>query len=324
MKPSAPARWLIFFHQLPAQPAALRVRIWRRLAALGAVLLKNSVYVLPSTDAAREDLHWLLQEIETAGGEGAICQAVFIAGLSDAQVVARFQEERSADYAGFIAEAAKLVDVPASAGLADQVARLRRRLGEIVALDFFASPAREGADAVLDDLERRARAALAPTVAADAKRADYRGRTWTTRAGIYVDRIASAWLIRRFIDAKARFRFLDRGGKVKPGEVGFDLAGGEFTHVGEHCSFEVLVERFGLDDPALRHLADIIHDLDIKDGKHLRPETAGIATAIRGITLTHPQDAERLAAGCSLFDSLLLALRHQHAQAKKPRLAPRG
>jgi hypothetical protein len=321
--PASP-RWLLFFHQLPPQPASLRVKVWRRLSTIGAVQLKNSVYALPNTDAAREDLQWLLQEIGAEGGEGTVCQATLIDGLTDDQVVALFQEARAADYREFAEQAGKLERLPATAALADQVARLRRRLGEIVAIDFFSAPARESAEAQVDGLERRVRSALEPVPGGAAKTSRYRGRAWATRSGVFIDRIASAWLIRRFIDAQARFRFIERDGGLEHGEIGFDLAGGEFTHVGERCTFEVLVEHFGLGEAAIRHLAEVIHDLDIKDGRYARPETDGIAVAIRGITLVEQDDAKRLELGRALFDQLLAALRHQHVPPRKARPAAKA
>jgi hypothetical protein len=134
---------------------------------------------------------------------------------------------------------------------------------------------------------------------------EYRGRTWVTRQGVHVDRIASAWLIRRFIDPDAAFKFVvAKGYRPAAGELRFDMYDAEFTHEGDCCTFEVLVARLALDDPALRAIAEIVHDIDLKDGKYGRPQTAGVESLIAGLALGHRDDEERLARGGALFDDL--------------------
>jgi hypothetical protein len=126
-----------------------------------------------------------------------------------------------------------------------------------------------------------------------------------TRTGIKVDRMASAWLIRKFIDPKATFKFVPaKGYQPAGGELRFDMFEAEFTHEGDLCTFEVLVRRFGLDDPGLRHLAEIVHDIDLKDAKYGRDEAAGIGQLVAGIAAAHAGDEERLARGAALFDDL--------------------
>lgn len=132
------------------------------------------------------------------------------------------------------------------------------------------------------------------------------GRTWVTRHGVHVDRMASAWLIRRFIDPQARFKFVPaRGYRPEPGELRFDMFQAEYTHEGELCTFQVLVRRFGLGDPALSAIGEIIRDIDCKDGKHERPETAGVAALIDGLAEAGPDDETRLSRSAPLFDGLL-------------------
>jgi len=147
--------------------------------------------------------------------------------------------------------------------------------------------------------------------------APYRGRTWVTRRGVLVDRIASAWLIQGFLDHEARFRFVTPGEAPAPGELRFDMAEADFGHEGDRCTFETLVERFSPDDPALRQLAEIIHDLDLKDGKYGRVETPGVALLIAGLAASEPDDAARIHQGRGLFDCLYSALR----PGPTPRLA---
>jgi hypothetical protein len=164
-----------------------------------------------------------------------------------------------------------------------EVVRLRRRLAALTGIDFFGAPGREIAEGLVSDLERQVHAR--PAAVPRATRLDeLRGRTWVTRKGVHIDRIASAWLIRRFVDADGRFKFVPaRGYRPEPGELRFDMFEAEFTHEGDQCTFEVLVARLGLDDPALGPLAEIVHDIDLKDGKFGRPEVAGIEPLIAGL-----------------------------------------
>ncbi len=135
--------------------------------------------------------------------------------------------------------------------------------------------------------------------------AQHRGRTWVTRTGIKMDRMASAWLIRKLIDPEARFKFVPaKGYQPERGELRFDMFEAEFTHEGELCTFEVLVQRFGLTDPALRAIAEIVHDIDLKDAKYGREEAPGIGQLVAGIAAAHADDEARLARGSALFDDL--------------------
>jgi len=324
MAPAGEAQWLLLIHQLPPKPDYLRVKVWRRLQRLGAIAIKNSVYVLPRSEQAQEDFQWVLQEIAPQGGEASICEARFVQGLSDAQVEAMFRSARDADYA-VVAEEARRAreDLPRRATIAPErraqgeaeLARFKRRRDEIVAIDFLGAPGRVTADAALTALESRLRAASVTTAGhgrASKPTAPTRmhGRTWVTRKGIHIDRIASAWLIRKCIDPKARFRFVAaKGYRPAAGELRFDMFAAEYTHQGDHCTFEVLLQRFGLDDPALRHIAEIVHDIDLKDCKFRRPEAPGIERLIAGICMSQPQDPQRLTRGAAVFDDLYRSFR---------------
>lgn len=234
-------RWLLLIHQLPPKPDYLRVKVRRRLRKLGAVPLKQTVYVLPNTDEALEDLQWLRQEIETDGGSAVIAAADFIEGISDQEVEALLTGEQPT----------------ASPG---------------------SQPARE---------------AVRP------------GQVWVTRRDVHVDRISSAWLIRRFIDPKARFKFVSsRGYTVRKGELGFDMSGAAYTHEGTDCTFQTLIRRFGLKDQGLRVLGEIVHDIDCKDELFGRPETAGVESMIRGLVRSVSDDNERLERGRALLNDL--------------------
>ena len=309
--------WLLLIHQLPAKPAYLRVKIWRRLQALGAVAVKNAVHALPMNEETQEDFEWLLREIQDGGGEAFACEARLIDGLSDEEVQALFDRARDADYAELVKDARALAKSlrpnaksEARAELRVQVARLRKRLTEIVSVDFFGAIGRETAEGLVKNLEARLNEDEAVTDKAivDSGASAFgtlRNRTWVTRQGVYVDRIASAWLIRRFIDPEAHFKFVaGKGYRPDEGELRFDMFEAEFTHEGDKCTFEVLLERSALKDPALRAIAEIIHDIDLKDSKFGRTEVAGIRTLLEGISVTTKDDSERIARGTGVFNNL--------------------
>jgi hypothetical protein len=314
--------WLLLIHQLPPKPAYLRVKIWRRLQGLGAVAIKNTVYALPLGEQSTEDLQWVLREIVEGGGEGTICEARFVDGLDDRQVEALFHAARDADYAQ-IADEARRLEVDGAAhvdgreAIVAQIGRLRRRFLDVAAIDFFGAPGREAVDGLLTGLEARMQPE-APTRDAGTLSA-LRARTWVTRTGIHVDRIASAWLIRRFIDPDARFKFVPaRGYQPETGELRFDMFEAEFTHVGDRCTFEVLLGHAGLEDPALQAIAEIVHDIDLKESKFERPETTGIGHLIAGIAMNHAGDEARLARGEAVFADLYAYFRRKPDGAKPP------
>ncbi len=304
------ARWLMLIHQLPAKPAYARVKIWRRLKGLGAVTVKNSVYALPSNTETQEDFAWLVKEIAELGGEAFVCEARMIDGLGDGEVQALFDAARDEDYAEIAAAARDLAGKRADgtdAEFATQAARLRKQLDEIVAIDFFGADGREPAEGLVSGLEAGLHEEENAVIATETKAASdpLKGRTWVTRQGVQVDRIASAWLIRRFIDEAARFKFVPGTGyAAQPGELRFDMFEGEFTHRGDRCTFEVLLAEAKLDDPALAAIGEIIHDIDLKDGKYGREEAAGVRSLIAGIAASHVDDPQRLERGAVLLDDL--------------------
>jgi hypothetical protein len=313
--PAASARWLLLVHQLPPKPAYLRVKIWRRLQGLGAVSVKNSVYALPMNEQAREDFQWLLREIERGGGEGMTCEANLVDGMSDQHVRGLFDAARDADYAQVAKELRGLAARGKRGGarrkgaseIKPQLAKLRRRLVEIAAIDFFNATGRLSVEGLLTELEARL-AEPSPPPQEEAKTmkhapAELKGKIWVTRRGVHIDRIACAWLIRRFIDATARFKFVAaKDYDAAPGELRFDMFKAEYTHEGDRCSFEVMLDRVGFDDAALRAIGEIVHDIDLKDGKFAREQTAGIAHVIAGLCLTQPDDAARIERGSAVFD----------------------
>jgi hypothetical protein len=309
----ASPRWLLLIHQLPAKPAYARVKAWRRLQALGAVTVKNAVYALPANDESREDFAWLAKEIEELGGEAIVCEATLVEGLSDDDLRGLFETARDEDYGRISNEAraiaARLAAEPSDSELAEaatQTARLRRQFDQVVAIDFFGSNSRLAAQGLVSGLEASIQGEGEEMAKQPAPPAGpLKKRTWVTRQQIQVDRIASAWLIRRFIDREAQFKFVPSSGyKPEAGELRFDMFEGEFTHQGDRCTFEVLVAHAGLNDAALTAIGEIIHDIDLKDDKYGRAETAGVKSLIAGIATPGADDEQRLARGAVLLDGL--------------------
>ena len=308
--------WLLLIHQLPTKPAYFRVKIWRRLQGIGAVAMKSTVYALPANGETQEDFEWLLKEIIEGGGEAMVCEARLIDGLSDAQARALFDAARDEDYQaiaqetrGLSAKVDAATDQKERAEWRAQARRLRKRLADIVAIDFFGATGRLVAEGLLHGLEGRI--AEDQEMTKDQARmtrqatSSLKKRTWVTRKGVYVDRIASAWLIRRFIDPEATILFVPGKDYVpNEGELRFDMFDGEFTHEGDRCTFEVLLVRAGLNDAALHAIAEIVHDIDLKDGKFGREETPGIAHLIAGIAAANANDEDRVAQGAPVFDNL--------------------
>ena len=312
---SSSTKWLLLLHQLPAKPAYLRVKVWRRLQALGAISIKNAVYVLPASDQAQEDFEWLRKEIIEGGGEALICEARLIDGLSDHDVCSLFNGTRDGEYAEIASEARSLSRKPAAresaesqAELKAQFARLKSRYAQNVAIDFFDATGRLTAENLMSGLERSlSQAEVEATMpeASTIKAQEMRSRVWVTRRGVHVDRIACAWMIRRFIDKDARFKFVVAKGYVPDrDELRFDMFDAEFTHEGDRCSFEVLLQRARIEDHALQLIAEIVHDIDLKDHKFGRDETAGVKTLIDSICTDTAIDEERVARGSVLFDDL--------------------
>ena len=310
---------MLLIHQIPPKPAYLRVKIGRHLQRIGAVPIKNSVYALPRNDETQEDFQWVLREVVKGGGDASIVEARFIDGLSDEQVLALFQSAREEDYRELAKQAREVAASLPKRGpppenrrieVANQIARLRQRLSELSAIDFFGAPGREIAEGLVSGMEARMKPIVESKEAAKAtlRSEEYGGRTWVTRAGIKVDRMASAWLIRKFIDPQARFKFVPaKGYEPQKGELRFDMFEAEFTHEGDLCTFEVLLDRFGLDELGLRAIAEIVHDIDVKDAKYGREEAPGVGRLVAGIAAAHPEDEARLARGAALFDDLYAA-----------------
>jgi hypothetical protein len=288
--------WLLLLHQVPPNPPYLRAKILRRLRQIGAFALKNSAYLLPDGEEPSEDFQWLLKEIRADGGEGWVLRTEFVAGLTDDSIKESFREMRATDYRQLLADAQS-----ADAALR----KIRKRFDEIARIDFFEAQGKQEVLNLMKEMETGVH-----TTAAASAAAEFKGRRWTTRDGIKVDRTACCWLIIRFIDANAEISFVDPNQYVhRNGEIRFDMFEGEITHEGDRCSFEVLIERCDLREAALGAVAEIVHDLDLKDSKFGRPQTAGVAAMLEGLALRHQDDQQRMKEGFVIFDSLYERLR---------------
>ena len=317
--------WLLLLHSLPPKPPYLRAKVLRRLAKLGALPLKRSAYILPADEGTLEDFQWLCREIREEGGEAWVVDARFVAGLRAEEIRERFRVLRSTEYRALAAEARALLDRlrgqdPEQSNPAIETDRrnLTRRLEATRGVDFFHAPEREEVEALMSTIDR-----LLDTNSSKpahvSTREELRSRTWVTRTGVKVDRMASAWLIRRFIDPAATFTFVapEQTASI-PGAVRFDMFEGEFTHDGNRCTFEVLLPVSGReDDRGLAAIAEIVHDLDLRDDRYQRSENQGVAALIAGIVSRFDDDHRRLAESAPLFDALYASL--GGAVAKPPR-----
>jgi hypothetical protein len=295
--------WLLLMFSLPAKQASKRVEIWRRLRRIGALALRRSGYLLPNTPENQERFQWLAAAVRRTKGGASVVQVRAIDDLPTDELQKMFTEARSRDYESLLRELKKL---PGSSRPAPALlTRMRKRFREIAGIDFFNSPLRSRVESLLEQMENREEAAA---VTRRRPRKEYRGRTWVTRPRPGIDRVSSAWLIRRFIDPEARFEF-DAGGRGIPGAIPFDTFLPEgFGHRGEDCTFETLCREFAIQDPRAVALARMIHDADLGDEKYARPEAIGLDRVLIGWAQQGVPDEELLRRGMELIEGLYHSL----------------
>ena len=293
--------WLLLLYSLPTRQKTERVAVWRRLKRIGAVQIKTSTYLLPDNPPQYEHFQWLTQQIRDFGGDATLVRAQEIEGLSNEKLIALFNRARDEEYGaikktlqGFLARGKK-VDPETKAA---ELERLTRQFRDIREIDFFQSA--RGQDVQM--LLRRAEGSPKKTLPRlDAK--NYVGRTWLTRLRPEIDRVGSGWLIRRFIDPRAKFVFaaaVPSNREIIP----FDMVDVEFSHHGDYCTFETLTRRFGIEDKAVKKIAEMIHDADLEDAKFQRPECIGIDRVFKGWAKEGVADDEILRRGFDCFDAL--------------------
>lgn len=296
--------WLLLLHQIPPKPAYFRAKVLRRLVRIGALPVKNSAYVLPDREDTLEDFEWIAQEIRNQGGAAWLFRAEVLAGMSSGQMEEAFRQLRVPDYEELVHVAQEFIEMtpPLSSDALMTQQKLSQMYERVKSIDFFDCPLRHKLEELMAEMEKRIR----PLTESPAGLAA-RGGVWVTRKGVRVDRIGSAWLIKRFIDPEAAFRFVAPDHyRHAVGEIRFDMFEGEVTHEGDLCTFEVLVSRSNLlhNHPALGPIAEIVHDIDLKDDRYQRLETPGLARMIDGLCARNSDDELRLERGAMIFDNL--------------------
>jgi hypothetical protein len=304
-------------YSLPSKPhSTQRVALWRRLRRLGAVSLTGSVYFLPDREECVEAFQWLVREIREAQGEAFAFTIERLEGVGHAQIVELFNTARKKEYEEIEAQAVELENSVADSLSAsdllqvkEAVDRLRRAYAEVLRIDYFRCPEGVRAGERLARIERElSPEPAAPVEVMPVSKADYQGKHWVTRPRPHVDRLACAWLIRRFIDPKATIRYTLA---PEPDEIAFDMNEGPFGHQGNLCTFEVMVIAFELDTPGLHKMAEIVHEIDLRDGRYSHPETTGIDALLQGWLLTDMPDPELESHGCALFEGLYATFSQQ-------------
>lgn len=292
---------------LAAKRASQRVEVWRLLQRYGAVALGNSGYLLPHTPANRERFQWLSTTIRSYKGEASVVEVQSIDNRSKAQLAARFNEARTRDYQGLIKEMEKIASSSSSARHLVQLGRIRGRFQEIAAIDFFACPLRKRVENLISRAESGTANSPSRPAAGQSRRRDYQRKLWVTRPRPGIDRSGSAWLILKFIDAKARFGFAEEG-NVPSDAISFDMYHSGFGHRGEDCTFETLQKEFRIRDARVNVVGQMIHDADLDDGKYGRKEAFGIDEVLKGWARKGIADKKILEQGIEMIKGLYHSL----------------
>ncbi len=313
--------WQALITSLPTENATVRMRAWRALKACGAAVVRDGVYVLPDQAACRATLDGIAADVQEGGGTAYVLQLNEPEG---GPFVALF--DRSPAYAALLAEigtAAQALSPDTASDTLKQARKLRKAFTSLAGIDFFPGEARKQTAAALEELELAAAVALSPDEphavqgkVPSLRTADHQGRVWATRRRPWVDRLASAWLIRRFIDPGARIVWIDTPADCPANALGFDFDGATFTHVGARVTFEVLLASFDLERPALKRLGALVHYLDV--GGVQVPEAAGVESVLGGLRDAIHDDDPLLAAASGIFDGLLHTFSREEISNDKP------
>jgi hypothetical protein len=300
------APWLLLVFSLPAKSASQRVAIWRKLQRYGMLALRSSGYVLPHSAINQERMEWLATAVRTYKGQASVVQVQAFDDLPAEQLKRLFMEARSRDYQKLLHEAKKLLALPPSQRPGGRLNRIRRRFLELQDIDFFGNPTRTKLENLLAQADK---SESAKSARKDKRKfAEYVNRLWVTRPRPGIDRVSSAWLIRRFIDPKARFVFGTEPG-VHPDAIPFDMFVSQgFGHRGEDCTFETLYKQFAIRDMTVKRIAQIIHDADLGDEKFGRAEGLGLDKVLNGWAKQDLPDDELLHRGMDLIEGLYESL----------------
>jgi hypothetical protein len=301
--------WLLLAFTLPTKRASQRVEVWRKLQRFGTVPLGNSGYLLPNSPSNEERFEWLATAIRKYGGDASVVHVESIDNLSRPQLIGRFAEARAREYQELIRELQKFSSTRVEGKGAGRLSRLRNRFQEIVEVDFFDSPLQKRVQELLDQAARSRAAKSGAAANSKINPKDYSGRVWVTRPRPGVDRCASAWLIRRFIDRKARFAFAPED-RVPAGAVPFDMFHEEaFGHRGDDCTFETLTKQFHVRDPKVGLIGQVIHDADLLDDRFGRKEGYGVDEILKGWAQQGISNNKLLERGMELIEGLYHAPR---------------
>jgi hypothetical protein len=301
--------WLLLLYSLPTKRGTARVGIWRQLKKSGALPFKTSAYLLPNRPDLLERFQWLVQQVKDAGGDATLACVSELEGLSRENIMSQFSDARAEDYSALSKELNQLISAnrkKAREGLADGIEKLKRRFREVRAIDYFSCPAAHDVELLFQRAARLTDPRPKSGDVLDVK--EYQRRTWLTRPRPEIDRVGSAWLIHKFIDPHATFVFAPKP-SGHPQAIPYDMMDVEFTHHGDACTFETLLKRFAITDPAARRIGEMIHDADLEDGKFQRPECRGLDLLFKGWARLNHSDAEILDKGFACFDALYAALR---------------
>jgi hypothetical protein len=303
---TATAPWLLLVFSLPAKSASQRVEIWRKLQRYGMLALRSSGYVLPHSPANQERMEWLAAAIRTYKGQASVAQVQGFDDLPTDQLKQLFVDARSRDYQKLMQDAKKVLALSPSRRPGGRLNRIRRRLLELQDVDFFGNPLRTKLETLL---VRADEGETSKSVhKGGQKSGEYGNRLWITRIRPGIDRVSSAWLIRRFIDSEARFVFAAEPG-THPDAIPFDMFCAQgFGHRGADCTFETLCKEFSIRDGRVKRIAQIIHDADLGDEKFGRSEGLGLDKVLIGWAKQDLPDDELLQRGMDLIEGLYESL----------------
>lgn len=295
---------------LPTENATVRQRVWRSLKGCGAAVLRDGVYLMPDREECLATLSGLATDVREAGGSANVLRIDDSHALN---VVELF--DRKEDYALLLNEVTQVRDTLTAEGIQDalkRVRKLRKTFTHLIAIDFFPGEAQRQLDQSIQELELACARVMAPdephamdSVITSLQSSDYQGRTWATRQRPWVDRLASAWLIHRFIDPQAKLLWLASPEDCPTDALGYDFDGATFSHIGNRVTFEVLAASFNLEQPAIKRLGMLVHYLDV--GGVAPPEASGVESVLAGLRETLKDDDHLLAAACAIFDGLLVS-----------------
>lgn len=312
-------KWLFLIYHLQTPNSRERVKVWRLIKRIGAVLYRNSVYVLPYNEERLEDFQWLCQQIRDSKGEASIFVSEPQDESEDRMLRSLFERSREEDYSAVLRSAEELLErirvEKEKKGLSDlvlkklmrEVKQLTDAYTKIEKIDFFSVPLANEVQSILERVRNHLSFTemkqKSPAPPKSYSRKVFRRRVWVTREHIHIDRLCSAWLIRRFIDPQAKFVFAPES-KLPKGAIPYDIFGAEFSHHGDDCTFETLLKSFQLKDKSLTAIAEIVHDIDMKDNKFGRPESEGLDAVLRALSTFLKDDHKVLEIGSTILDAL--------------------